>query len=72
MSTICVIHSVDDARATHAVSLAFDMVCKSLQLPRRDDLVAEVVANKIVQLAAAGERDPLRLHVAVMRWVARA
>ena len=71
MSTFCLIQSVDDDKATYATSLAFDMVCNSLHLPRRDDLVAEVVANKIIQLAAAGERDPLRLHVAVMRWVER-
>jgi len=66
---ICVIQSIDDAKATYATSLAFDMVCQSLQLPNRNDLVAEVLANKIVQLAAAGERDPVRLHLAVIHWV---
>jgi len=53
----------------YATSLAFEMVCQSLQLPNRNDLVAEVLANKIVQLVAAGELDPVRLHVAVIHWV---
>ncbi len=69
MSTICVIRSADGTEAKHAASVAFDMVCDSLHLANRDDLVAEVVRNKIVQLAAAGERDPVRLQVAVLNWI---
>ncbi len=69
MPSIGIIQSAHETEATRATSLAFDMVCNSLHLAKRDDLVAEVVARKIVQLAAAGERDPVRLQAAVMRWV---
>jgi len=62
------VHPVFDPEATHAMCVAFDMTCSFLHVTHRQDLVAEVLASKIVEVAAAGERDVSRLHEAVMRW----
>jgi hypothetical protein len=61
-------HPAFDPEVTHAMCVAFDMSCGSLGLSRRQDLVAEVLATKIIEAAAAGECDAARLHDAVMRW----
>ncbi len=65
-------HQAFDPEATHAMCVAFDMACSSLRVTPRQDLVAEILAGKIIEAAAAGERDALRLHAAVMRWAAAA
>jgi hypothetical protein len=46
---------------------AFDAVCAKLQLSTgTEDRVTELVAVKIIELAAAGERNPDRLTARVL------
>jgi len=49
------------------MGLAFEMALIALRLADRDDLANEVVAQKIIALAKAGERDPERLCDGVMK-----
>jgi hypothetical protein len=48
---------------------AFSAVFVDLGLSDRDDAVALRAARRIIELAAAGERDPERLKAATIRWV---
>jgi hypothetical protein len=52
---------LDDA-ATLAMGVAFDLACVSLRGFSRDNDVREAIAKRIVEAAANGERDPVRLH----------
>jgi hypothetical protein len=51
--------SFDDA-ATFAMGEAFDRACKSLR--NIGSAVREITANRIIELAKNGERDPARLY----------
>ena len=51
--------SFDDA-ATLAMGEAFDRACKSLR--NIGSAVREITANRIIELAKNGERDPARLY----------
>jgi hypothetical protein len=44
-----------------AMSMALDDVCKTLNL-RDDNSAREVIATRIIDLAKAGERNPMRLR----------
>lgn len=59
-----------DTETTRAMGVAFDMACHSLQLSDVADPLTKIVAAKIVDSARAGEHDAVRLHEAVMRWIA--
>jgi hypothetical protein len=48
---------------------AFSAVFADLGLSDRDDAIALRAARRIIELAAAGERDPERLRAATIRWV---
>ena len=48
------------------MGIAFDSACKSLKLVDKTDPLTKVVAGKIIELAAAGEHDPVRLCVGVL------
>lgn len=61
-----------DAETTRAMGVAFDMACQSLHLSDVADPLTQIIAAKIVDTASAGEHDAVRLHEAVMRWVASA
>ncbi len=58
-----------DPESLHAAGAALDMARRSLGLPEGADLVTRMVARKIFECARRGERDPQRLHDAVMRWM---
>jgi hypothetical protein len=47
--------------------LAFEMALVALQLADRGDLANEIIAQKIMELAKAGERDPERLCEGVLQ-----
>jgi hypothetical protein len=49
-----------EPEVTRAMGIAFDNACKSLKLVDRADPLTELVAIKIMELAAAGEHDPER------------
>jgi hypothetical protein len=51
-----------DDRAVSAMTTAYDGVLRNLGLVDRSDPVTEIVANKIIELARTGERDPDRMR----------
>ncbi len=44
-----------------SMSLAFEKACEGLNLSPKDDPITRVVAEKIIELAQRGIRDPDRL-----------
>jgi hypothetical protein len=56
--------SAFDAEATRIMGVAFDAACRSLL--GQPDLVKEIIAQKIIEAASKGERDPtVLLNVAL-------
>jgi hypothetical protein len=51
--------ALDDC-AVSAMTIAYEGVLRNLGLVDRSDPVTEIVANKIIELARTGERDPDR------------
>lgn len=60
-----------DSETTRAMGVAFESACRSLGLAGKTDPLTRLVASQIITAARAGERDPARLHEAVMLWAAR-
>ena len=60
---------VFDPETTHAMGIAFERACLLLQLADRDDPVTKIVARRIIEFAAAGERDPGKLYEAFAAWL---
>ena len=58
-----------DPEVVAIMGFAFSAVFADLGLSNRDEVVALRAARRIIELAAAGERDPERLTVATIRWV---
>ncbi len=61
-----------DPDVTHAMGIAFDHACESLQLTKDMDSMRRQVAITIVRMAMAGERDGFRLYETAMQWAAYA
>lgn len=59
--------AVFSPEAAHAMSVAFEDVCRMLQLPQEAARERDAVAVRIVELARRGERDPKRLSERVVR-----
>jgi hypothetical protein len=57
---------VFDPSAIEAMIAAFKAVCLSLQLADRDDPLTQLVAQKVIEIAGTGERDPERLCALVL------
>ena len=51
-----------DDEATLAMGSAFDQACGSLRHLACADKVRELIANRIIEAAKNGERDPVRLR----------
>jgi hypothetical protein len=47
-----------DAETTTLVGQAFDKVCRELHDRGQSDSVKEIIAKRIINIAARGERDP--------------
>jgi hypothetical protein len=60
---------VFDPEVTHAMGAAFDEVCRALFVPDKAKTVREAIAEKIIEHARCGERDPDRLRGAVLRHI---
>jgi hypothetical protein len=58
-----------DPEAKRAMGLAFDTACRALLDTGHPDLVREVVADRIIDMARRGERDPQKLFDAALRAV---
>ncbi len=50
-----------------AMSMAFDDVCKTLNLTDGAKAAREVIAERIIELARRGERSPTRLRDRVLK-----
>jgi hypothetical protein len=50
---------------------AFDAACKELQDTGQPELVLDIIAERIIAAASAGERDPVRLREAALPWLTR-
>lgn len=50
-----------DAEATARLCEAFDKACRDLHDTGQPEIVREVIAKKIMEIARRGERDPDRL-----------
>jgi hypothetical protein len=53
---------VFDPAATEAMGRAFDVVCKAKPKASR-----QLIANRIIDLAKTGERDPIKLSAQVIK-----
>lgn len=47
-----------DPDATHALALAFDDICKEMNLPQTASEAREIVATRVIDLAREGVLDP--------------
>jgi hypothetical protein len=62
---------VFDPEALAAMGEAFDAACKALDDTGQPQIVREVIAQRIIAAASAGERDPARLLAAALPWLTR-
>jgi hypothetical protein len=58
--------AIFDPEAIKAMSAAFEAVCETLQLHPRSDPITEIVAQKVIEVAGTGERDPDRIRDLVL------
>ncbi len=56
--------TVFDDDATRIMGEAFDSACKELHDKGQPEIVYEVIAKRIIDVARKGERDPVRLRKA--------
>ena len=61
-----------DAQQLSAMGIAFERACRSLGLATTPDRLTDIIADKIIEMARAGESDPGRLYEAVMHWASAA
>jgi hypothetical protein len=60
-----------DPDAVAAVTLAYDAILSELQLPHREDAGTLMVAKRLIEVAARGERGPQALADATLRVLSR-
>lgn len=60
---------VFDLEALAAIDEAFDAACKTLDDTGQPKIVREVIAQRIIEAAGRGERDPVRLVKAALNWL---
>jgi hypothetical protein len=56
-----------DSETAQAVANALVMTCEALGLSNRDHPMTQLVAEKIIELAKRGLKNPTELHVAAMK-----
>ena len=61
-----------DAEQLCAMGIAYEKACRSLGLTATPDRLTDIIADKIIEIARAGETDPTRLYEAVMHWASAA
>jgi hypothetical protein len=62
-------NAVFDAEATHALAVAFDNICREMNLPDTANRARENVAIRVIGLAREGVLDPKLLRERVMAEV---
>ena len=65
-------HQRFDPETMRLMGLAYEMALISLRLVDRGDIANNVIAQKIIELAKAEERDPERLSEGVLQQWGRA
>jgi len=60
---------VFNPEATHAMSVAFDEICRALFVNDGAKAVREAVADKVIEHARSGENDSDRLRDAVLKEI---
>jgi hypothetical protein len=60
-----------DPEALTAMVEAFDAALKALDDGGQPKMVLEVIAQRIIEAARRGERDPVRLMKAALPWLTR-
>jgi hypothetical protein len=55
-----------DADTIRIMALAYDVTLKALHDRGQPEIVREIIAKRIVELAAIGQRDPSRLSQTVL------
>jgi hypothetical protein len=58
-----------DPDAVAAMSAAFEETCRVLGLAERTDPLCNLVAQKILECARTGERDPIRLRECALKAI---
>jgi hypothetical protein len=58
---------VFDPEATHALALAFDDICRDMNLANTANAAREIVAARVIDLAREGVVDPKILRERVLR-----
>jgi hypothetical protein len=56
-----------DPETVQAVTNALVMTCEALGLSNRDDAMTQLVAEKIIELAKSGLKNPTALHLAAIK-----
>ena len=56
-----------DPETVKALTSAYEQACAALKLVDRTDPLTEIIAKKIIECAASGERDAARLCEAVLQ-----
>jgi hypothetical protein len=56
-----------DHETAQAVANALVMTCEAFGLSNRDDAMTQLVAEKIIELAKRGLKNPTELHLAAMK-----
>jgi hypothetical protein len=62
---------VFDPEALAAMGEAFDAACKALDDTGQPQIVREIIAQRIIEAASRGERDPVRLAEVALPWLER-
>jgi hypothetical protein len=60
---------VFNPEATHAMSVAFDEICRALFVTDGAKAVREAIADKVIEHARCGEHDSDRLRDAVLKEI---
>jgi hypothetical protein len=55
-----------DLERIESLLAAFEAICRSLQVSSKDDPLAEIIATKVAEAFATGERNPNRLRDLVL------
>jgi hypothetical protein len=59
-----------DAETTALIGQAFDKTCRELHDKGQPASVKEIIAQRIIEIAGRGERDPDRISEAVLKCLA--
>ena len=58
-----------EPEATAAMGEAFEAACNHLHDAGKAEVVRELIAERIIEAASAGELDPVRLRAAALSWI---